>query len=145
MVKVVLDTSVLAAAFLKRGGVNHQVLERASLRYRLYLSEAIVEETQRVLLTYGRIRRRYPYSDQDVRDFIEALREVSEEVFTCCPEVRVVEEDPKDDIVLACGVKAKADYIVSKDQHLVSLREYRGIKLVSTDEFLKVVLKQDDA
>jgi len=139
MIKAVLDTSVLTAAFLKRGGINHQILWQGGIKYRLYLSEAILEETRRVLLTYERIRKRYPYSDRDVNDFIAGLREVSEEVVTYWPEVRIIKEDPKDDMVLACGLIARADYIVSKDRHLKALREYQRIKIISTNEFLKIL------
>jgi predicted nucleic acid-binding protein len=38
----------------------------------------------------------------------------------------VIQEDPEDDRVLACALAAKADYIVSKDEHLQKLRNIRG-------------------
>jgi len=135
----VLDTSVLAAAFLKPGGVNHEVLRRASQDYRLVLSEAILEETERVLLTYRRIRTRYPYADQDVRTFLQALREISHRVLTAWPEVRAVEEDPDDDMVLGCALAGEADLIVSKDRHLHSLGSFERIVIVSTREFLEML------
>jgi putative PIN family toxin of toxin-antitoxin system len=136
--RVVLDTSVLAAAFLKQGGVNDQVLKQGGKSYELYLSEAILEELRRVLLTYPRLRRRYPYSDEDVEEFIEGLRKVSY-VISSWPELRVIAEDPKDDMVLACALEVGADYIVSKDEHLTGLKEYRDIKILSTDKFLKLL------
>jgi putative PIN family toxin of toxin-antitoxin system len=137
-VKVVLDTSVLAAAFLVRGGVNDKALQQGGRKYELYLSEAILRETRRVLLTYYRIRKRYPYSDEDVEDFIKGLRGASH-VISRWPKIEVIKEDPKDDMVLACAIEVGADYIVSKDDHLKDLREYRGIKIISTDEFLKIL------
>ena len=136
--KVVLDTSVLTAAFLKRGGVNNQVLQQGGKGYELYLSEAILEETHRVLLTYPRIRKSYPYSDEDAEGFIERLREASS-VISRWPKIEVIKKDPKDDMILACALEVGADYIVSKDDHLKSLGEYRGIKIVSTDEFLRLL------
>lgn len=136
--KAVLDTSVLAAAFLKRGGVNDRVLQQGGKSYELYLSEAILEETCRVLLTYSRIRKRYRYSDENVEEFIKQLREASY-VISRWPKIEVIEEDPKDDMVLACAVEVGANYIVSKDDHLKNLEEYRGIKIVSTDKFLELL------
>ena len=59
MLKAVLDTSILVSAFLKNEGVNAKVLLGAKDRYQLYLSEDILEETNLVLLTYGRIRKKY--------------------------------------------------------------------------------------
>jgi putative PIN family toxin of toxin-antitoxin system len=136
--RAVLDTSVLAAAFLKRGGVNDRVLQEGGKGYELHLSEAILEELHRVLLGYPRIRGRYPYSDEDVEEFIQRLREASH-VISSWPKLEVIEEDPKDDMVLACALEVGADYIVSKDEHLKGLKEYQGIKIVSTDEFLKLL------
>jgi len=51
----------------------------------------------------------------------------------------VVREDPADDHVLACALAAKADYIVSKDEHLQKLREYRGIRILPTEAFLTLI------
>ncbi|MFQ6117786.1 MAG: putative toxin-antitoxin system toxin component, PIN family, partial [Candidatus Bipolaricaulia bacterium] len=90
------------------------------------------------LLTYPRIRKRYPYSDEDVEEFIKRLREASY-VISRWPKIEVIEEDPKDDMVLACAVEVGADYIVSKDDHLKDMGEYRGIKILSTDEFLELL------
>jgi predicted nucleic acid-binding protein len=52
MLKAVLDTSILVSAFLKHSGVNAKVLQQAKDRFQLHLSEDILEETSRVLLTY---------------------------------------------------------------------------------------------
>jgi predicted nucleic acid-binding protein len=58
MLKAVLDSSILISAFLKHSGVNARVLQQAKDRFQLYLSEDILEETIRVLLTYERIRKK---------------------------------------------------------------------------------------
>ena len=139
MLKAVLDTSVLVSAFLKHSGVNAKVLQQAKDRFQLHLSEDILEETSRVLLTYERIRKKYMYSDNEARDYLETLRIVAERVITVVPRIRVIKNDPHDDSVLACGLKSEADYIVSKDNHLRELKEYRGIKIVSTLEFLEII------
>jgi len=49
----------------------------------------------------------------------------------------VVEDDPSDNKILECALEAEADYIVSGDRHLLDLREYRGIKILSSGEFLR--------
>ena len=139
MLAAVLDSSVLAAAFLKPGGINREVLRRAGRDYRLVLSEAILLETQRVLMTYERIRSRYPYSDEDVRAFLGALRGVSRPVITAWPEVCAVREDPDDNMVLGAALAGGADVIVSKDHHLQALRSYQGIRVISTQEFVQLV------
>jgi putative PIN family toxin of toxin-antitoxin system len=138
MLKAVLDTSVLVSAFLKHEGVNARILQKAKDKYHLYLSEHILKETSEVLLTYHRIRKKYLYSDDEAREYLASLRIVARRVLKKLPEIKVIEEDPKDDPVLASAFKAKADYLVSKDEHLRKLKEYRGIKIVSSQEFLEI-------
>lgn len=139
MFKAILDTSILVSAFLKHEGVNAKVLLGGKDQYELFLSEDILAETKLVLLTYERIRKKYHYTDDEVWEYLESLRVVAKQVLEKLPKIRVIERDPKDDPVLACALKVKADYIVSKDDHLKDLKEYRGIRIVSSQEFLELL------
>jgi putative PIN family toxin of toxin-antitoxin system len=134
--RAVLDTSVLVAAFLHPAGVNGRVLALAGERYELCLSTAILAEVRKVL-SYPRLRR-YGYSEEEVEEFLRALREAAFLVRRW-PRIQVIQEDPADDRVLACALAAKADYIVSKDEHLQKLREYRGIRILPTEAFLTLI------
>jgi putative PIN family toxin of toxin-antitoxin system len=73
--RAVLDTSVLVAAFLHPAGVNGRVLALAGERYELCLSTAILAEVRKVL-SYPRLRR-YGYSEEEVEEFLRALREAA--------------------------------------------------------------------
>ena len=46
-------------------------------------------------------------------------------------KLTVIREDPPDDRYLECAVEGEAEYIVSGDQHLLSLGEYRGIRVLT--------------
>jgi predicted nucleic acid-binding protein len=48
------------------------------------------------------------------------------------------------DMVVRTGFDGKAAYIVSGDKHLLSLGEYRGIRIVNVDEMLRL-LKEESA
>jgi predicted nucleic acid-binding protein len=54
-------------------------------------------------------------------------------------KVKAVKEDPDDDIIVSAACDAHADYIVSGDQHLLSLREFRGIKIVTVNQMLSIL------
>lgn len=41
-----------------------------------------------------------------------------------------------DSMVIACAVAAQADYIVSRDLDLLDLRIYKGIQIVSPENFI---------
>jgi predicted nucleic acid-binding protein len=50
-----------------------------------------------------------------------------------------VTRDPKDDAVVACAVEGEADYIVSGGQDLLTLGEFRGIRVVTSREFVEIL------
>jgi len=56
-------------------------------------------------------------------------------------EVRVVEEDPSDNHVLACAKEAGAKFIVSGDRHLLTLGRYGNAKILSASAFLQIQRK----
>ena len=48
----------------------------------------------------------------------------------------MIEADPDDDVVLACAVAARAKVIVSGDSHLLTLKEYQGIEIVTARDLI---------
>jgi predicted nucleic acid-binding protein len=54
---------------------------------------------------------------------------------------KVIPEDPDDDIIVRTAYDGKADYIVSGDRHLLALKEFKGIKILTIDEMLKLLDK----
>jgi uncharacterized protein len=57
------------------------------------------------------------------------------------PEVHVV-RDRDDDMVVACALAAKADYLVSRDKDLLSLGQHEGVTMISPEAFLRVLRAQ---
>jgi len=48
----------------------------------------------------------------------------------------VIVADPDDDVVLACAVAARAEAIVSGDNHLLDLKQYEGIPILTAAQLL---------
>ena len=46
-----------------------------------------------------------------------------------------IAEDPTDEMFLACALDAAADFIVTGDHHLLDLKSYRGIPIVTVQQF----------
>ena len=53
----------------------------------------------------------------------------------------VIEEDPSDDKVLVCALESKTGYLVTEDRHLLDLKKYQGVQIVSPSQFLKEIGK----
>lgn len=58
-------------------------------------------------------------------------------------KLNVVKDDPDDNGVLECAKAVTPDYIITKDRHLLKLREFEGIKIITPEEFLRNLEKQD--
>lgn len=138
MLKAVLDTNVLVSGLLKRGrqGIPDQILRRIN-QFELYLSEAILQETNRVL-HYGRIQQKYRLAEGDIADYLIYLRTIAT-IIENVPTVDVVPQDPDDNIIVGCALKAGAQYVVSGDPHLTDLKEHQGIQMVSPAEFVALL------
>lgn len=49
-------------------------------------------------------------------------------------ELSIVEDDPDDNRVIECAVEARAEAVVTGDEHLVRLGSYRGIVFLRPHE-----------
>ena len=52
---------------------------------------------------------------------------------------KVIKGDPDDDMVLRTAKDGRTEYIVSGNKHLLSLSEFRGIKIVTVGQMLDIL------
>lgn len=52
-------------------------------------------------------------------------------------QFEAVNEDPKDNIIINTAYDGHADVIVTGDKHLLALENFRGIKMVNTENMLQ--------
>ncbi len=50
--------------------------------------------------------------------------------------------DPKDNIVLECGVAGKVDFIVTGDKDLLSLKTFRSIRILTPKQFITRLMRK---
>lgn len=137
---VVIDTTVLISGFLTPEGVSAQLVEQAKAEvFELCLSREIIEELRSRLLHRRKIRRRYQYADERVHQHCRDLEAAASRLITDPAVVRVVERDPNDDMVIACAIEARADYIETRDKDLLSLGAHEGIRIVAPRQFLDLL------
>jgi putative PIN family toxin of toxin-antitoxin system len=132
---VTADTNVYVSA-LAFGGKPLQILEMAAQGLiRLSISDAIVEETIRVLSD------KFQWEKAALREADATIRSIAE-IVTPTQVVDVVKTDPPDNRVLECAAEAKSDYIVSGDRDLLKLGRFGDIPIVRVVEFLKATLEE---
>ena len=137
MLRVVLDTNQFVSNVLVRQGLPAQVLDAWRRREFLLITSPFIIAEIRSTLSYPRIRRKYPLTDDDVERLVTLLEQDALVVPDELDATGAIPADPTDDMVLACAVEGQADLIVSGDHHLLSLGEYQGIPIVTAREFLE--------
>jgi len=133
MIKIVLDTNILVSASIHRGN-EFELLRQARLgNAQVFLSQPIMNEYLDVIA-----RKKFGFS---IHQRKEAFKQMLCSVRLVVPDkaVEVIKADPADDRVLECALCAKAGLIVSGDSHLLDLKEFRGIKVVSSREALRIM------
>ena len=133
--RVCFDSSVLVDSALEpQGPSGRALLEVEWGRLQLITSPSILGEYEGILT--GKYHK--------ARVLVTQLRQGLEH-FNTTTIVNpsdlppVVADDPMDDHVIAAAVAGNADMIVSTDHHLRDLKSYKGIPIVSPDEFLVLI------
>ena len=140
--RVVLDSVVAVSAFLTEG-LTADLVSQCQENVDLYTAEEILQEIRYVLLEKPHIRNRYTYSSNTVETFINYLRDIST-IVTQLPKIRVIERDPKDDMIIACAVAASANYIISRDRDLLDLGNYQQIQIITPKEFMQILRSKEE-
>lgn len=131
-VGVVLDTNVLVSALGFGGPPLEALLRTFDDDVRLLASDGTLGELERVM-KYDRL----PFTGADRTEYLAILRR---EAAVVQPDVDVdVVRDPDDDKFLEVALAGDADYVVSGDQDLLGLETYRGVDVVTPDEFVERV------
>lgn len=134
IVRVVLDTNILISALLFKGEIARLVGLWKEGRIVPLISRATFEEFRDVL-SYPK----FSLTEDEIEAIIEDEVLPFFEVVTVKEDINCLCRDPEDDKFLACAVSASADYIVSGDNDLCDMREYKSIKIVKVADFLEMI------
>lgn len=129
---VVLDTNIYISSVFWIGK-PHKIVELAiDKKIQVYTSPGILTELENVLK----------------RDFVEDHEFIENQIYLILEYAKIVkpinrldiiQEDPNDNKILECAMTAKADYIVTGDPHLLKLKQFNRIKIVTANEFLSIL------
>jgi uncharacterized protein len=130
MKRAVLDTNIIVSSAL--GGALVLVLEKWDQgKFTVVVTSDILDEYFQVIN-----RPKFKLKQETIDKITRYLYQFSEFVV---PEeqIRVIEADQKDDKFLEAAVAGKVDFIVSGDNHLLDLKEFRNIPIISGREFIE--------
>jgi uncharacterized protein len=134
-ITVVFDTNILFSANGWRGK-PFQCVERArAAKIQVVTCPELVDELAE------KLKARLNFSAEEIAETLADYLGFATVVQI--PKVlNAVPRDPEDNMVLECAIEGHAQYIVSGDNDLLVLKEFRGIQIVRAVDFLKALEKE---
>ena len=127
---VVIDTNVIVSGLTFKGQPR-EVLDLAwKGEIEVYISPFILKELTSTL------KKDFGWSNEQIKDTIQRIKA---KTISIRPRVRVsvVKEKDDDNRILECAIEGNVRYLISGDKkHLLPLKEYQGIKILSPAQFL---------
>lgn len=127
---VVLDTSVLIAAFVTTSGVCADVLKLSAREHSLVLSDYILDEYARKLTEKFGLTTSEAAAERRELSLTAALVEPLPVDSRIC-------RDPADAAILGTALAAKADMLVTVDRDLLEITAKVGVDIVNPREFFR--------
>lgn len=134
MRKIVLDTNIVISA-LAFGGKPQIIYELIALNKMIeaYSSENAVNELLRVL------KQKFEYTSEKLQQVEYSFRE-NFKIIRTDKMPNIITADPSDNEFLTIATSAKAHFIISGDRHLLDLKKYKNIKIITPTKFIEEVL-----
>lgn len=130
MFRVVLDTNVLVSAIISDGKPRELLKKGIANQYSIVTSDLILKELLIVLR-----RPKFKISEDEIQRTILALIRTAD-VVNVKTKIKAVKEDPKDDMVIETAIDGRADIIVTGDNHLLTLKNFSGVKVTTVEKML---------
>ena len=133
--KVVIDTNVIVSALLFGGKPGELITLWQNNTIEPIVSRDVVDEYIRVL-AYPK----FELAEKEIRFLLyRQLLPYFEIVETSQGEI-IIPNDPSDDKFIQCALAGNAKVIVSGDIHLLSLKVYQDIHILSPAQFMETAL-----
>lgn len=130
MIKVVIDANVFISSFF--GGNPKKIIDLWKKgEIKLCLSREIVDEYIEVLRRFGL------QNENELQELLNIFSEGHNIIFSATtPSLKIIEQDPDDNMFIECAVALGCSHIISGDKHLQQVKNYIRIKIVNPKEFL---------
>jgi putative PIN family toxin of toxin-antitoxin system len=134
--RVILDTNIFVSGIHWKNGPSGRVIDLwLDNKFELIISQSIIDEIVETLSDF-----KINLSFNDIIFWVSVLADYAvfvEPLFS----LEVIKDDKDDNKFLEAGVEGNADYIISQDNHLLKLKEFKGIKIIKPEEFLRIINK----
>ncbi len=134
MYKITLDTNVILAGYFWKGDSSEILLYLIPDSVEWAISPYIIDECKRVM-TRQPFRLKLEKQGRTLDDIVQDIKTKSS-LIVPTQVVPVVARDSTDDHIVACAYESLSDYLVSFDNDLLDIKQYKSIPIVSPATFL---------
>ena len=126
--RILIDTNILISGLFFHGLPNQLLKEIDFEKFQVCINDEIFDE-YRMQIDKKVLKPKYRLDRELRKKFFSNLHsfEIKSDLQVC--------RDPKDDKFLHCAIDAKAIYIVSGDNDLLTIKNFEGIEIVTAREF----------
>lgn len=130
VIKVCLDSNIFISALLFDGKPEKILFMASGKKVKITVSPAIIEEVKKNLV------KKFHRPETEVRELVKAITSISQIVIPK-RKLKVLRYKP-DNKVLEAALEGEVDYLITGDRkHLLPLKQFKGIPIVTPDQFLK--------
>lgn len=138
MLRVVFDTVVYVRSLINPKSYSGRIIFQYYTDYQLFVSREVVIEILEVLAR-DEIKSKFKsIRGMNIRRVLEIIGEAK---VVQLKKIPGISRDLKDDKFLATAKEGKCNYLVTEDEDLLVLKKYKGIKIINTTTFLKILSK----
>lgn len=133
--RIVFDTNVLLSAFLWQKGLKRIYQEISTGRIIPCFTQTTWTEFLNVF-SYKKFEKQLLKIEVAPEEIIKLISSRSYFIISHL-QIREIKEDPSDNQILVCALSCGASFIVSGDKHLLKLKQFQNIPILSPKQFLK--------
>ena len=126
--RVVLDSSVLIAAYISRAGVCADLLEDVLMEHEWIISDFIAGEVRR------KLKEKFRFPDAAIAEILDSIV-TSAEVVVPADLPPDSCRDPNDLPVLGTAIAGNAAVLITVDKDLLDLKSLRHVTIIRPSEF----------
>ncbi len=134
-INVVLDVNVFISSIISFTGSSHKIIELAlENKIKVFVSLDILKELEEKLI------EEFEQPKEKIERQLALILSYAE-VIEPKEKINVIKDDPDDNKFIECASEVNADFIVSWDKHLLTLKSYKNIQIVNPGYFINKYFK----
>ena len=134
--KITLDTNVWLSAIFWEGEADKLIEKIRQNKFDIIITKEIISEIIEVLNRESKFQKFLDDRKQSIEELTRTILSMATLIETKI-KLDIIKEHPKDNIILEAALDGNAEMIISYDNHILNMLEFREIKIFSPTEFLE--------